>query len=93
MKIKPLTWAEFQNGTGYLAVTPINTTYAIYITKLADATLFRLYANGLPVLAQTDLNAVQAIAANHHRQHLIECFVDARPIPDPCNLEIEDGSK
>jgi hypothetical protein len=77
MKIKPLVWDEFPNGTRWLAVTPINTTYAIYITKVADATLFRLYADGLPVMASIDLNAVQAIAANHHRKHLMECFENA----------------
>lgn len=48
MKIKPLVWAEFPNGSGYLAVTPINTTYSIYCASVVvtGAKFNTLHFNG-----------------------------------------------
>lgn len=77
MKIKPLKWAEFQNGTGYLAVTPINTTYAIYKHAVSVGMYFSLYFNGSLVNVDHCLDVVQGIATKHHRQHLMACFEDA----------------
>jgi len=79
MNIKPLNWAEYRHGVGWLAVTPINTTYSISISPpivIGKGATHQVYFNGtsIPVARFSSCERAKGFCEEHHEKFVMRCF-------------------
>ena len=77
MKMKPLNWAEYPNGRGWLAVTPIGTTYAIQRWETTPEKPFYMISfNGVLIDGHMSVSERSAkdFCTRHHEKFVKQCF-------------------